>query len=280
MDIIQNLDLFKITSIIFAITSLVITCICIFKQTSYHLSIKLLGSLMVLSLSFASDHFIVYALSIFIIATLVTDLDFLEKIAALLWNREKYWEYKMFSAPDTLKGSNGFIKDASSPQKEKPNEPPCGNNEDLDFHHRNNMKHNYETTVVNKLIEEIKRVGNYKLLTNKLISSKRSDLISIFDIIAQGERTDVIFETKYFDKIDSENIDYEFTKLNRSQEIYEMYLRERKIIKSVMKVLVISSKEYFSINDYLRNDTIVIGYNFENNKFENIDTLKVIMKYM
>lgn len=57
-------------------------------------SVKLLGSLMVLAMAFASNNGFVYALSIFIVATLVTDLDFLEKLAAMAWNRDKYWDYR------------------------------------------------------------------------------------------------------------------------------------------------------------------------------------------
>lgn len=32
-------------------------------------------------------------LGIFIVATLVTELEFLEKLAAIFWNRKEYWEY-------------------------------------------------------------------------------------------------------------------------------------------------------------------------------------------
>ena len=52
--------------------------------------IKLLGSLMVIGLSLIANSAFIYAVSIFIIATLVTDLEFLEKLAAIVWDRKEY----------------------------------------------------------------------------------------------------------------------------------------------------------------------------------------------
>ncbi|MEZ1420671.1 hypothetical protein QVM55_12660 [Pseudomonas monteilii] len=55
--------------------------------------VKLIGSGLVLSLAFAANNVWTYGLSIFIVATLVTELQFLEKLAAMFTNRDKYWEY-------------------------------------------------------------------------------------------------------------------------------------------------------------------------------------------
>lgn len=56
-------------------------------------NIKLIGSGLVLALAFAANNVWTYGLSIFIVATLVTELQFLEKLAALFTNRDKYWDY-------------------------------------------------------------------------------------------------------------------------------------------------------------------------------------------
>jgi len=48
---------------------------------------------MVLAMAFASNHWAVYALAIFITATLVTELEFLERLAAIFWGRDKYFEF-------------------------------------------------------------------------------------------------------------------------------------------------------------------------------------------
>ena len=55
--------------------------------------VKLIGSGLVLSLAFAANNVWTYGLSIFVVATLVTELQFLEKLAAMFTNRDKYWEY-------------------------------------------------------------------------------------------------------------------------------------------------------------------------------------------
>lgn len=100
----DDFPLFKITAVSsalaagFSIVGLVVA-ICNFFSRSQIVSIKLLGSLMVLALAFAANSAVVYFLAIFIVATLVTDLDFLEKIAAIFWNRDKYWEYRMVQIP-------------------------------------------------------------------------------------------------------------------------------------------------------------------------------------
>ena len=81
-----------------AVSALLITILLIFWPRPHTSAIKLLGSLMVLTLAFSSNNAGVYALAIFIVATLVTELDFLEKLAAIFWNREKYWEYRLKKA--------------------------------------------------------------------------------------------------------------------------------------------------------------------------------------
>jgi hypothetical protein len=55
--------------------------------------IKLLGSIAVIGLSLAANSPFVYGISVFVVATLVTDLEFLEKLAAIVWNRKEYWKY-------------------------------------------------------------------------------------------------------------------------------------------------------------------------------------------
>ncbi|AZL68818.1 hypothetical protein [Pseudomonas oryziphila] len=65
-------------------------------------STKLIGSALVLGMAFAANHVVTYGLSIFIVATLVTELHFLEKIAALFWNRDKYWEHLQKQSPSAV----------------------------------------------------------------------------------------------------------------------------------------------------------------------------------
>jgi hypothetical protein len=62
------------------------------------LVVKMTGSSLVLSLAFAANQTGTYGIAMFIVATLVTDLEFLEKIAAIFWRSEPYFKYRMATA--------------------------------------------------------------------------------------------------------------------------------------------------------------------------------------
>lgn len=82
---------------LFAIVALVITVPIIIRDKG-PLATQLLGSLLVIAISFSAHNPVVYTISVFVIATLVTELQFLEKIAALIWNRKEYWNYLIGAA--------------------------------------------------------------------------------------------------------------------------------------------------------------------------------------
>jgi|SRR3989344_783793 len=54
---------------------------------------KIFGTFAIFSLAILGNNPFVYLIALIIIATLVTELEFLEKLMALIWNREKYWDY-------------------------------------------------------------------------------------------------------------------------------------------------------------------------------------------
>ncbi|WP_325892988.1 hypothetical protein [Grimontia sp. NTOU-MAR1] len=95
MEINSILDAFTNTKLIaslFAIVGLV-ACVILMFKSDRKLVTQLLGAILVVSISFSAHSALVYTISVFVIATLVTELQFLEKIAALIWNRKEYWEY-------------------------------------------------------------------------------------------------------------------------------------------------------------------------------------------
>ena len=53
---------------------------------------------MVISLSLGANHPIIYGLGIFIIATLITELHFIEKLGALIWRRKEHQQYLLQKA--------------------------------------------------------------------------------------------------------------------------------------------------------------------------------------
>lgn len=78
MEINTILDVFTDTKSIaslFAIVGLV-TCIVLMFKSDRKLVTQLLGAILVVSISFSAHHTVVYTISVFVIATLVTELQF------------------------------------------------------------------------------------------------------------------------------------------------------------------------------------------------------------
>lgn len=55
---------------------------------------RLVGMFGITALAVLASHWSVYILAVIVIATLVTDTDFLVRIVALIWDRKEYWEYE------------------------------------------------------------------------------------------------------------------------------------------------------------------------------------------
>ncbi len=79
--------------LIFSVTGMVGLVISLFWPRLQFLAIKVFASLVVIGISFAACNAFIYAISLFIVATLVTELEFLERLAAIAWGRKEYWPY-------------------------------------------------------------------------------------------------------------------------------------------------------------------------------------------
>ena len=66
------------------------------------LMLKLIGTLSILSLGFAANHFLIYFLSIIVIATLITELDFIEKVTAILSKSPEYFGFREIQEQNKL----------------------------------------------------------------------------------------------------------------------------------------------------------------------------------
>lgn len=86
-------------ALIFALGGLLVSLFYIIGSPR-DLGVKLVGSVFVVGLCFAANSVAVYPLGILIVATLITELQFLEKIAALFWNRKEYWDYLIGQASE------------------------------------------------------------------------------------------------------------------------------------------------------------------------------------
>jgi hypothetical protein len=81
------------------IFSLILIPVTLFaKSERSNLSLKLQAIFIVTSLCFIANNAAVYGIAVFIVATSITSLDFLEKLAAIVWRNDKYWDYKLQEA--------------------------------------------------------------------------------------------------------------------------------------------------------------------------------------
>jgi hypothetical protein len=79
---------------VLAIGAMLSAICCVFRPPQQVSSIKLLGCLMVLSLTFAANDGVTYPLAIFILATQMTNLGFLENLAALFTKDKDFWQQR------------------------------------------------------------------------------------------------------------------------------------------------------------------------------------------
>jgi hypothetical protein len=262
----------------FAVVSLVAATICIFLLRTQSVSIKLLGSLMVLALAFAAHHVSVYLLSIFIIATLVTDLDFLEKIAALFWNRDKYWEYKMGQAsPLEVKArvlseaQQEVVAEPAFEAATKPDKAPVA--PDLPaIQSFVAGALSFERDIFESLVARSGPFPAAKISIHRQIFSASGSTVEI-DAIVETTTTDYVIEVKFSRR--PQVLDDAHRALVRGVRGYRAYLRERGITKEVIPVAIIS--EGISVPSLLHPNVPFLQYSTTKKIFVNQeDFLKTV----
>lgn len=93
LEYITNYPINEVMGLILICVCLILVIIFIWKSLKYSL-LKLIGVFLVVALSLVSNDGVNYFLAILVVATLVTELDFLQNIAAILRNSESYFIHK------------------------------------------------------------------------------------------------------------------------------------------------------------------------------------------
>jgi len=83
----------EFTFAIFALIGIIFTCLSL-SQAKRTYAIRILGIYSILALAVAAKEFWTYFASIFILGTLVTELDFLHTLAAIIRGDKGYFDYK------------------------------------------------------------------------------------------------------------------------------------------------------------------------------------------
>ncbi|WP_299710360.1 hypothetical protein [uncultured Tenacibaculum sp.] len=242
--------------------------------------IQLVGSLFVMSISLYADSVVVYTIAIFIIATLVTELEFLEKIAALIWNRKEYWTYLQGKAKNneiedkTKKQieddlSNEQIDDVDEVESiDEPEIIPKGIADVLSIPKHDDpavLVHqalNFERTVLQKLNKKTIPFKFNRLKRKVHLTSNR--VRYIVDVIIETKDTHYVIEVKKTDKmlyIEAAN-----TELNSYVDLYRNYLDERNISVEIQPLIIVPKNKNLPENV---NDTPIIQYDFQSQSFLN-----------
>lgn len=271
----EDFPLFKISSVTstlsagFALVGLIVATICIFVPRAQSVSIKLLGSLMVLALAFAANNGIVYSLTIFIVATLVTDLDFLEKIAALFWNRDKYWEYRIGqTTPFEVEArvtseAQQEVEAESSPSAEANPEEVREGRDPSAIRSFVADAISFERAVHHALIAGQGPFAPAKISTHRKLLS--SSVAIELDAIIETPTVDYVVEIKFSKR--PHVLLNALATAKRGVRAYRAYLNERGVVKEVIPVAIIPSN--ISAPSLFRGVLPVLQFDSAEQKFVN-----------
>lgn len=242
------------------------------------LSVKLLGSLMVLSIMFGANNAWIYAIGVFIVATLVTELQFLEKLAALAWNRKEYWQYLISGASDeeieakriqeVAEIESSGDKNLVSPTSNK----TSSDNDSISIRQKIFQEaKEFEQNVLEALEKNKKQLFNAHRLKQQVKLRGRAGL-SILDAIAESEQSHYLIEIKYFrHRSIVRRAIHQVRGLTYS---YSDYLTERNIDVHVYPILVVPED---LIEESLVENVPLLKFDTEKMAFSNIhDFIKAI----
>jgi hypothetical protein len=235
----------------FSLVALLISVIYI-AFSARDLGVKLVGSIFVVSLCFAANNAFVYPLGILIVATLVTELEFLEKIAALLWNRKEYWDYLIGRA--SRKEIEQKIRDDVA--KDKPAVAPRS-----DF-----IQHAiaFERSALNALID-----ANVPLKLNRLDTELRLQgrgRATVIDGLGYSDDAVYLIEVKATKHI--RNLGDTAYQLDRYAQLYADYLHNIGGTTTIRKILIVpeGSTDRNSVSD-----AAILRFDLGNREFTNFE---------
>lgn len=264
-----------VIAIVFGLVGLLALIFLLFTRDVKQMT-QVAGSILVISITLFADHAAVYTISVFVIATLVTELQFLEKIAALIWNRKEYWKYLESATVEEIR--NKVESDVES-EFEKENSDEADEAQKIDS--------------VNESADEegediFKDIGKgRKELINEAIQFERDVLNHIEEsmpfsykrfkrevIITSGAKSYVLDGI-----IETDEVHYllEIKNINRASTLYrginqieifanayKNFLRERNMYVSVQPLFIIPDK--MNLGESI-NDIPIVRFNQSDKKF-------------
>ena len=117
-------EIFIPTTFLYALATLLVVLSILFYLVSFLLKDKssinkFIGLLFVSAFCLFANNYWTYLISIFIIATTVTELSFLENLAAIFRGNKEYWDYKKSTQGQTSKENAESIKENSKTNRSR-----------------------------------------------------------------------------------------------------------------------------------------------------------------
>jgi len=234
--------------------------ISLFQNDESKNCLKIAGAFIVISLSCFANEPIVYALAIFIIATFITKLDFLENIAAIFWGREEFWRYRASLSKATPEEIQRKI------DNEIREEPKLRKKSDTIAAVRANVL-KFETNAIDALKKSNLFQEYYVTTQDRLRIGRR--IRHMIDAVVHTPRSDYIVEVKASSS--KEIIENAVDQIQKYMRAYIVFKLETPNVPSVKGIIIIPTD--VSVGNFVRGIAIL---KFEPNAsiFTNLEVIK------
>lgn len=251
------------------------------KKIKGKISLKIAGAFLVASLAFISHSSGVYALAIFIVATFITNLDFLENLAAIFWKNKEFWDYRKA----TLEKANQFEKEEKRNKEDNviaAVESELSSQDTIEHEKTEkdktikskDFKHSsitFELEVLEKL-KESKFFEGFDFNTDIKIQFGK-DVKYIFDGLARSSLRDIIVEIKYSKSIISQRLTIMQVK-NYIQELNMFNILQNRF-SNIKSIIILPFTE---LSPSIQGDIGLLIYNTDKKDFENLEEIRYWMK--
>lgn len=221
----------------------------IFAKDARTLVLKIFASLLIITLSLLANNWAVYLAAVFITATLITELNFLENIAAIITNRE-WWKIE--------KATKEEIKEKAKNELPKTQQT--------------------QQTIQQTVVEEnkiLKKLADSQLFDKKnfqiglALESPPGDKF-IFDALASTSTTDYVIEISNYKNVPGTI--GKIAELKYALSIYNTAALKDRAIKEIKGVMI----TYLSSTTTLPPEPKIfyLKYNSEKESFDNLSELK------
>jgi len=229
---------------------------------------RVAGALLVCSMTFLIHSPYIYFLSIFIIATFITKLDFLENLAAIFKGNKEFWDYRKKSI-ESKASQRETVKKLEEDRDEILQFDNNYINSSSDVSDRLNAIKEFERMAINKL-RTVELFSNSNFRNNVKISFQNGFKLLI-DALIKTNSFDYIVEVKML--INRLGINYALKKLTNYLLVYDKHITFLDKHKFVNGILIVPSNADTN-TEFESANIFILKYDMEQDKFTNLDDLR------